>query len=652
MSITLKNNFSNLLMDLVNRDYIIPDIHTYFENLKHPETDEQFNIDSQPFIKPIFDAFMDDKYNEIWITGCVQSGKTLIGYVIPILYSITQLRENIIVASPDKKMAMDKWQKDLVPLLESTPDSNLVDNFELSLYNTNSIQLTNGRFIKFLLASSKTDAAKAGYTSRILYITEASTFGGAVGTSEEGNIFQQMKSRTLRYGNKRKIVAEGTPTIESGIVWHTINKLSSNTKLYYNCPKCGVETRFRKENYVFNEELKDKPIEFKKSCGFECNNCKHIITDEERNIMLKNPIIKNDNEDTNIFGISWGAFDNSFWDLNIIAEQVYTAFVDPDQEKSQRYLSQHIFGEPYIPNEGELEVISDNHDPMKVLEKVNTNNDKYNQYIIPDDYNNHISVGIDVGTNFGINYTVVATNNNADIHVVDYGIKDVDFTNYGEMGIKNSLIELIDYIHSGIYYHNDNKIKPVTICIDRGYKDIIVEAAASQFAKTDYNLYLCKGFGNSKKKTYNFKPNETFRIKVENGYKYIDTDCDYFKRYLRNRILSSDNTEYGRFRLFNRNHKEHKTFIKHLIAEYEIMDEKTGKMIWESKNRMNHFFDSTYMSILGLKIMEVYKPEYNVKLLEVIGNTEVKPEIKKIQNNSSGQISKSSRLYTPKGRIW
>lgn len=594
----------NMLKDLGSRDFKLPSITEFSRTIILPDSGEYFNPDSKPFIKPIFEAFDNPDVTEIWATGCTQSGKTTAMFVLPVIYTICVLNENAGIAVPSKPMGMDKWDRDLLPILKSSQYSHLLSNFSLSLYNTNSVKFNNGRFLKWFLGSAKNDASRAGYTVRSIFFTEASQFGGGISSSEEGNLFSQICSRTHRFGNSRKILAEGTPTLESGIVWHTIKNITTDSRIQYKCPQCKEFSTYDKSTYIIPTDVKkDDYAGFVNNCYYACPLCQYRITEDDRKIMLKNGVIKHNRPDAKKkMGISWGAFDNDFWSLELIAEYAYTAFVDPDQEKAQRYFSQHIMGTPYVPTIEDILDLDSRTDPYSITEK--SIDDTFQQYEIPDQCSPHLSVGIDVQSKWGLVYTVCAGDNNANIYTIDYGKVSVDWDNGGELSIQRSVKELLELVSTTTYTYKSKKITPSVYLIDRGYLPDTLRGAITTEMKTK-NIILCKGFGNSVQTTNAklTKSSDPYYSFVDNGYKNIDHDVDREKEYLRNRMLTTGEST-GKFLLFRRNTKEHLTFIKQLLSEYQVYDEVKNKWKWTNDYRNNHYLDSTILSILGLRVLQ------------------------------------------------
>ena len=47
-----------------------------------------FAVRRQPFVALLWKEMQSPRWSEVWVTGCVQSGKTLMAFVIPLIYMI------------------------------------------------------------------------------------------------------------------------------------------------------------------------------------------------------------------------------------------------------------------------------------------------------------------------------------------------------------------------------------------------------------------------------------------------------------------------------------------------------------------------------------------------------------------------------------
>jgi hypothetical protein len=101
------------LRDFAEAEIVIPD---------GPFEGRRFHCDRQPFTRLWFDG----RWNRKFAPGCTQSGKSLTGFVIPILYHLFEMQETVIAGVPDMDMAADKWREDILPVIARTKYPELI----------------------------------------------------------------------------------------------------------------------------------------------------------------------------------------------------------------------------------------------------------------------------------------------------------------------------------------------------------------------------------------------------------------------------------------------------------------------------------------------------------------------------------------------
>ena len=92
-----------------------------------PFEGRRFNCLRQPFTRLLLDE--EDRRDPAtgylyWrrrnVTGPQQCGKSLLGFVIPILYHLFEVQETVVCGVPSLDTVSDKWYEDLLPVIERT----------------------------------------------------------------------------------------------------------------------------------------------------------------------------------------------------------------------------------------------------------------------------------------------------------------------------------------------------------------------------------------------------------------------------------------------------------------------------------------------------------------------------------------------------
>jgi hypothetical protein len=87
-----------------------------------PYVRQKFKVSRQPFAGLLLDEIGSGRWRKMAITGCVQSGKTFTALVVPLLFHLFEMNEDVIVGIPKMEMAYDKWRKEFLPTIEASPE--------------------------------------------------------------------------------------------------------------------------------------------------------------------------------------------------------------------------------------------------------------------------------------------------------------------------------------------------------------------------------------------------------------------------------------------------------------------------------------------------------------------------------------------------
>jgi hypothetical protein len=141
-----------------------------------------------------FDAVDSGQWNRLVATGPTQSGKTLSAFIIPLLYHLFELGETVICGLPDMDMAADKWREDILPVIEQSRYRELLPRRGGGSRGgrVESIQLRNGATLKYMSGGGR-DKSRAGYTSRVVVITETDGMDEPGQTSREADKITQLR---------------------------------------------------------------------------------------------------------------------------------------------------------------------------------------------------------------------------------------------------------------------------------------------------------------------------------------------------------------------------------------------------------------------------------------------------------------------------
>jgi hypothetical protein len=138
-----------------------------------PFAGRPFRCARQPYTGLWFDEVDSGRWTRCVATGPTQSGKTLSCFIIPLLYHLFEMGETVICGLPDMDMASDKWNMDILPVLEQSRYRDLMPQRGGGSRGgkVESVKFTNGATLKFM-SGGGSDKSRAGFTSRVVVVTE------------------------------------------------------------------------------------------------------------------------------------------------------------------------------------------------------------------------------------------------------------------------------------------------------------------------------------------------------------------------------------------------------------------------------------------------------------------------------------------------
>ena len=328
--------------------------------------DLPFRIDRQPVIGLWIDAIDSGDFTEFYFTAPSQFGKSLIAFVGPVLWHTCELMENYVLGVPFADMASNKWEADILPVMESSPD---LRKFK-PIAGTGSgggkvkdmITLRHGTFIKLMSAGGQ-DSSKAGFTSRVLGVTEAARFSSGGDSSIEADPLRQLRARQRSYGEReRRTYVEGTLTVATDLPWR-IKPISTDSQIVTPCPHCERWVAPERDSLVGWSECRSEN-EAGDRAYWSCPVCGERINEDARRASLleaklihrgqsvdKQGRVSGDAPDTLRLFFRAAAFHNQFLAASDIGRDEWRAEQIPEdsaeRHSADRELCQFVHCVPY-----------------------------------------------------------------------------------------------------------------------------------------------------------------------------------------------------------------------------------------------------------------------------------------------------------------
>ncbi len=584
--------------------------------------DQKYRVDRQPYAGLFFDAVEAGRWRQYWFTGPTQSGKTLLG-IIALMYHLFELRETVIFGLPDMEMAGDKWRVDIEPVILASRYAGLIPKSGGGSRGgtVESVNFTHGPVLKFMSGGGG-DAARSGYTARVVVISEVDKMDLAGGTSREADKISQIIARTDAYGDNARIYGECTVSIEEGRIWREYNR-GTRSKIVLRCPLCGHWVTPEREHLTGWQDAANEKAA-KEQARWCCPDCGGAWTEEQRveanmqarivhrldevevrddgtevfhyQTISETGEIEGEEPGTFSFSFRWTAVNNLFWDAGFVGQREWNAAQEDDEDNAERRLRQFTWALPYQAPNVDMTPLN-----VTVLER---RRGSLTRGVTPEDCK-ALTVGVDLGLRLG-HWVAVAYIEAGKSYIVDYGTFDIMSDDLGvDRATQIALREYRDaimqaFIRSG----GGDYIAPNQVWIDSGYS-ATKQQVFSFCREAGERFRPIKGWGTSEKNHY---PNPQglgkktrfigdeyhFAFLPEERVFLVHINVDNWKPIVHNRLSIPQESD-GSCVLFQSPDKnEHKRFVHHLTAERQIEEFVQGKgvvkrMIQDS--RSNHYLD-------------------------------------------------------------
>ncbi|KKM14368.1 hypothetical protein LCGC14_1706840 [marine sediment metagenome] len=598
-----------------------------------PHKGERFSCDTQPFSALFFDAVDSGEWEWIAATGPTQTGKSLICYVIPILYHLFAIGETVVAGLPTMAMADDKWAEDLLPVIMASPELRemLPTRGEGSRGGKvkSRVKFRNGATLRFMSGGGK-DKSRAGFTARVLAVTEVDGLDEAGTTSREADKLKQMEGRLrafLSVGTREYL--ECTVSTTEGRIWQEY-LAGTQSRIARPCPHCAVYVTPEREHLDGWQDAENE-LEAREGAHWTCSECEHPWTEEERYAAnLKSVLVHRGQEvkpdgkvvgsvpDTRTLGFRWSAADNHFATAADVGVDEWLACREVDRENAEKELCQFVHCIPYESPEIELTPLD-----ADVLVKRTAG---FKKGVVPAG-----CVGVAVGVDTGkrqLDWTAIACLADASEFVIDYGEQGVAADRLGvERGLMEALAELQTYLDSGWRSETGALVKPAQVWIDSGYHehtDPVYKFClnANKGTKPGAGRYRpSKGFGEGQRGTTRYRtPKQTsneirylgkeyhFSRTRRAGQSVVHVNADHWKSELHTRLAMAVD-QPGAIVLYDvADSREHEDFVDQITAEVQKekwVDGKGSTIVWERIRRKNHKLDSSYVAVAACDLILV-----------------------------------------------
>lgn len=602
----------------------------------------RFNCARQPFSRLWFDEVDSGRWRRFVGTGPTQSGKTLQCFVIPIMYHLFEVGEDVILGAPTTDIARDKWTRDILPAIKASRYRDLVPRSGAGAKGGKSeivlIEFRNGRVLRVMTGGGD-DKSRSNFTSRVVAITETDGLDESSETSREADKVSQLEARTQAFGDRARIYMECTVSTEEGRTWQEYSR-GSESRVAIRCSHCRAYVTPEREHVVGWQSAEDE-VSAAEHGHLACPQCGAEWTEDERVAANHDCLLIHRGQEltpegqktaappqTETLGFRWNAANNLLVKVRDIAKKEWRSARSSNEDNAEKELNQFWWAKPFKSATITLTELD-----AQLIAKRQTSDP---QGRVPDDCK-RLTLGIDVGL-YLCHWTLIGWREHASPHVVEYGISEVPTKQLGEeKAILAALRGFRDTVIAQGWPGSNGVMRPAVVGVDSGWNQEIVLL----FCGESQGFIATKGFGTKIKNNQRrvgdksetgwvlrwAPPNAGYELMEHQGTKakMLQANADHWKSWTHARIQ----TPMGQPGAFTLHHatqpNQHLGFAKHLTAEVKRETFEAGKGVviwWEQKHKNNHYLDSTAIAELvghacGERLMgekpaaESKKPEEN-----------------------------------------
>jgi phage terminase large subunit GpA-like protein len=592
----------------------------------------RFSAKRQPFARCWFDAVDSGRWNRFVALGPVQTGKTLIAGIIPVIHGIFELGETVVFGLPDMSMAADKWRNDLLPVIERTKYRDLLPRRGAGSRGgtVEAVRFANGAELKFM-SGGGSDKSRAAYTARIICITEVDGLARGSARSVETDQAAQIEARSDAYPTTKRVFIECIVSTKEGRIWEEYER-GTASRIVMRCPKCRDFVLPEREHLRGWRDADDELAAGDRS-RFYCPSCAVPWDEDDRRAALSDLVLlhsgqtvgddgvaQGDARRTDTLGFRWSSVHSRFTTAAVLGRKEWRAAAALDEDNAERAQCQYVWSTPYESKVREMvpldidAVLSRTRAPARGMCPTGTD---------------YITVGVDLGK-YLAHWAAIAWRRDGTAHVIDYGREEVASVDIGTdpalMGTMRALRERFDagWFDASL---GDRPRSPDQVWIDAGWHPSTVHAFCREAAAADpeYQLYRpCIGRGRSLAQREHYRrPTQTGNIVVQIGdefhFVYLKNaglveamvNSDAWKTWLHGR-LSVAVGKPGAMTIYDTDRKTHISYAKHLTAEKETeeFDARIGLVTrWTKVRESNHWLDASYYacaaaSLCGVRLIQ------------------------------------------------
>jgi len=333
-----------------------------------PQAGEAYEPTSHPAGLEILRAFAAGGFEQMVTLGPVQDGKTWATIIVPLLYTLAELRQAAVYGLPDRALAGKVWRSKLRPTIEACGLGHLLPTSGPGSDGgaPEDVLFTTGARLFMLGAGARNEAGQAAVTAPFVAVDERDSI--------RPRWVELLNARADAFDIAARRVSTSTIKHDAGgsTTW-SLYAMSTSGRLWFRCPRCRAEAHASGGWQAFEwDRVEYDPTDDRTAAATVRLVCAHVaehrLTDDERRAALldwrlvaRGQSVAPDGglvgelPPTSVWGLRWTALDSPLKSLPTLAVRHRQACQQRDAEGNHEALRQFYRDQLAAPYRDDLE---------------------------------------------------------------------------------------------------------------------------------------------------------------------------------------------------------------------------------------------------------------------------------------------------------
>lgn len=290
---------------------------------------------TQQLDNPYWDSFA--------LVGAVQTGKSLVSILVPMLRQLIHHRRAVVYAQPSQQKLHEAWTGKVMPAIEGAGLGGWLPTEGQGARGGQTprfvvfrdpVSRARAGMLYLIHGGGANEGAQASVSAPTVLVDEVDSFKGAHRVALIGKRADSF-GRQARRVYTSTVKADGEPGAEDGSVILGMYQDSTRSRLHYPCAHCRAWITLDWEMATYDPADEATAAE---TIKLTCPSCAATITDDQRQEMLRQSVLVHHTQTvapngtiigaiprTHRFGLLWTALDSTLRDLPTLAIEHWRA---------------------------------------------------------------------------------------------------------------------------------------------------------------------------------------------------------------------------------------------------------------------------------------------------------------------------------------